>query len=60
MQKIHNGFKIDLRSHFSILCLGVKGSKTNQKGKAGHNLSLLVVGQVSLRDKECSILEGFQ
>jgi hypothetical protein len=34
MQGIHNGFRIDFRPHFSMLSLGVGGSKNNQKGKS--------------------------
>lgn len=33
MQIIHNDFKIDLRSHSSMLSLGGGGSKTKQKEK---------------------------
>ena len=50
MQRIHNDFKMDLRSHLSMLSLGVEGSKSKQKGKAGHHLSFLVGGQESLRE----------
>lgn len=47
MQIIHNDFKIDLRSHSSMLSLGGGGSKTKQKEKKKSTSSIGVPRKLS-------------